>query len=243
MCWMKSKAQWSPDPSLDVCRVERLADRWLISARTAGSNECPDCSTLSTSRHSSYVRQIQDLPDQGSPVTLSVQLDRWRCQNRHCGRKTFVARLPGTIAGPRARRTDRVIELVKLFAYTAGGRPAERLMAKLGIPVSNDTLLRHLKRHQGHRPVAAHVVGVDDWSWVKGESYGTIFVDLDVAKSSTSYPDGVLTIPRAGSRNALKLSSSVAIAAGYMRGAPGGAHQRPGRLPIAFISCRTCGSG
>jgi transposase len=82
----------------------------------------------------------------------------------------------------RARRTDRVIELVKLFAYTAGGRPAERLMAKLGIPVSNDTLLRHLKRHQGRRPVApipARVVGVDDWSWVKGESYGTIFVDLE----------------------------------------------------------------
>ena len=179
---MKSKAQWSPDPSLDVCRVERLADRWLISARTAGSNECPDCSTLSTSRHSSYVRQIQDLPNQGSPVTLSVQLDRWRCQNPHCGRKTFAARLPGTIAGPRARHTDRVIELVKLFAYMAGGRPAERLMAKLGIPVSNDTLLRHLKRHQGRRPVApipARVVGVDDWSWVKGESYGTIFVDLE----------------------------------------------------------------
>src|SRR5882757_2986531 len=129
-------------------------------------------------RHSSYVRQIQDLPDQGSPVILSVQLDRWRCQNPHCGRKTFVARLPGTIARPRARRTDRVIQLVKLFAYTAGGRPAERLMAKLGIPVSNDTLLRHLKRHQGRRPVAAipaRVVGVDDWSWVKGESYGTIF--------------------------------------------------------------------
>ena len=61
-------------------------------------------------------------------------------------------------------------------------RPAERLMAKLGIPVSNDTLLRHLKRHQGRRPVApspARVVGVDDWSWVKGESYGTIFVDLE----------------------------------------------------------------
>jgi len=73
-----------------------------------------------------------------------------------------------------------LFELVNLFAYTAGGRPAERLMTKLGIPVSNDTLLRHLKRHQGHRPVApARVVGVDDWGWVKGESYGTVFIDLE----------------------------------------------------------------
>jgi hypothetical protein len=38
-----------------------------------------------------------------------------------------------------------VIELALLFAHTTGGRPAERLMRRLGVPQSDDILLRSLK--------------------------------------------------------------------------------------------------
>jgi hypothetical protein len=74
-----------------------------------------------------------------------------------------------------------VSELAHLIGHAAGGRPAERLMTRLGLPQSDDTILRQLKRHQAERREATpvRVAGIDDWSWRKGCSYGTIVVDLE----------------------------------------------------------------
>jgi transposase len=54
-------------------------------------------------------------------------------------------------------------------------------MTRLGLPQSDDTILRNLKRHAADRREGAtvRVVGIDDWSWRKGCSYGTIMVDLE----------------------------------------------------------------
>jgi hypothetical protein len=59
-----------------------------------------------------------------------------------------------------------VADLTRLFGHAAGGRPPERLMASLGLPQSDDTMLRSLKRHPGARDEAAmlRVVGIDDWA-------------------------------------------------------------------------------
>jgi Transposase len=49
-----------------------------------------------------------------------------------------------------------------------------------GMAVSGDTVLRHLKRCSLQPDSGAlRVVGIDDWSWRKGQSYGTIMVDLE----------------------------------------------------------------
>ncbi len=47
---------------------------------------------------------------------------------------------------PYARRTTRVVEIVGLLGHSTGGRPGERLMQRLGMPVGDDTILRQLKR-------------------------------------------------------------------------------------------------
>ena len=49
-------------------------------------------------------------------------------------------------------------------------------MTRLGLPQSDET-----KRHAPDRRAGAtvRVVGIDDWSWRKGSSYGTIIVDLE----------------------------------------------------------------
>jgi transposase len=54
-------------------------------------------------------------------------------------------------------------------------------MTRLGVPQSKDTLLRSLKRGVENQTPAApvRVLGVDDWSWRKGSTYGTIMVDLE----------------------------------------------------------------
>jgi hypothetical protein len=62
----------------------------------------------------------------------------------------------------------RVAELAGLIAHTTGGRPAGRLMTRLGMPQSKDSLLRSLKRSAPDPAAAGSVrfVGVDDLSSV-----------------------------------------------------------------------------
>jgi len=162
--------------------VERLEEHWLVSAVSTGvAATCPRCSVRSDARHGHYVRQLQDLATQGAVVKLSIRVERWRCRNSRCKQQTFARQLLH-VAAAHARRTDRVAELVRLLGHAAGGRPAERLMTRLGMPVSDDTILRHLKRRiaapEGTQPVL-RVVGIDDWSWLKGCRYGTLVVDLE----------------------------------------------------------------
>jgi transposase len=59
--------------------------------------------------------------------------------------------------------------------------PGERLLGRLGLTTSDDTIIRALKRgHQGQAPkYPVRVVGIDDWSQIKGSSYGTILIDLE----------------------------------------------------------------
>ena len=54
-------------------------------------------------------------------------------------------------------------------------------MKRLGMPVSDDTILRYLKRQVARlrAKTTVWVAGVDDWSWRKGRTYGTIIVDLE----------------------------------------------------------------
>ncbi len=150
----------------------------------------------------------------GTPVTLRVSLARWRCQNHSCERRTFSDRLPH-IARSFARKTCRVADLTTLFGHAVGGRPAERLMASLGLPQSDDTILRSLKRHAGARERAAtvRVVGIDDWAWQKGLRYGTIMVDLERREVVDVVPDRSAEATGQCWVNILVLRSSDGIAA------------------------------
>jgi hypothetical protein len=54
------------------------------------------------------------------------------------------------------------------------------LAARFAISASGNTILRQLKRRAANRDTpAVRVVGIDDWSWRKGWTYGTIIVDLE----------------------------------------------------------------
>jgi transposase len=133
---------------------------------------------------------MQDLPVQGLVVTLKLRVIRWRCRNAECERQTFADQLP-EIASPYARRTCRIAEIIHLLGHGVGGLPAERLMNRLGMPVSDDTVLRLLKLRASARGAmtALRVAGIDDWSWRKGCTYGTIVVDLERREVVDVLPD------------------------------------------------------
>src|SRR5580693_8491925 len=177
---MKTSVSWAPTPSLNVVSVQRGEQAWTVTVDSRQPTSCPGCGTHSKSRHSAYSRTLRDLSAQGAPVIINARLARWRCRNERCDRRIFTERLPG-LAAPFARQTARLAEVVRLVGHSMGGRPSERLMRRLGMPVSDTTILRSLKGHArfGSANSAVRVAGIDDWAWRKGASYGTIIVDLE----------------------------------------------------------------
>ncbi|WP_446686530.1 ISL3 family transposase [Phyllobacterium trifolii] len=177
---MRTKSKWTPGPGVRVLGIT-LQDEgnWVVSAAAKPIGVCPDCGTRSRYRHGWHNRSLQDLPVQGQVVKIKLTLNRWQCRHRTCRRRTFVDRLP--IALPYTRRTARMDEIVGLIGHSMGGRPGECLMHRLGMPVSDDTILRQLKRDAlaCRQADNIRVVGIDDWSWRHATRYGTIMVDLE----------------------------------------------------------------
>ena len=167
-----------PSGSLQVTDLEQCDGGWSFRATGPDQERCPGCQQISNSRHSRYVRTLKDLPVLGVPLSLKVRVNRFRCRNLGCA-ILFVA---GTLAGVaefRGRRTCRADVILRLIGHALGGRPGERLIARLGLPVSDDTILRRLKKNAQPAPHAAKIVGSDEWAKRKGWNYGTIVVDLE----------------------------------------------------------------
>ena len=68
--------------------------------------------------------------------------------------------------------------------------PGSRILDRLAIPISDDTVNRFVKVSSddlASNPIRH--IGVDDWAWRKGQSYGTILVDLDKRQVIELLPD------------------------------------------------------
>ena len=167
-------------PLLRLTDIQHDGPKWIVRADGPPYAACPTCGRVSTSRHSAYVRTMNDLPAVGAVVALKIRVSRWRCRSPACAVRLFADRLPG-VADLRGRRTCRANVVARLIGYALGGRAGERLTTRIGLPVSNDTLLRGVK--QGATPTTAarqaQVIGVDEWAKRKGRTYGTILVDLE----------------------------------------------------------------
>jgi len=94
----------------------------------------------------------------------------------------FTERLPHTVA-PYARRTKRLSQAMEWFTLALGGEAGARLARRLGVLTSSDILIRQLRHRSLATSATPRILGIDDWAWRKGQRYGTILCDLNVAKS------------------------------------------------------------
>lgn len=154
---------------------------------------CPNCHQPSSSLHSNYRRMVSDLPWHNVAVKLQLNTRKFRCRNGLCRQKIFCERLPDVVEA-YARKTNRLDGALTWLAFALGGEAAARAADRLRMKTSGDTLLRMIRQAATQTSLLspntdAKVVGVDDWAWRKGCTYGTIIVDLEKRKVIDLLPD------------------------------------------------------
>jgi transposase len=139
---------------------------------------CPGCGYCSERVHGQYTRRIRDLPLGRTAVAYVITARKFVCQNQTCPRSIFCERVPG-LAAPHARTTETLSQSHQSIGFAAGGEAGARLAEQLGMPTSPDTLLRRIRCAFVEPLPAPRYVGIDDWACKKGQSYGTILIDLE----------------------------------------------------------------
>jgi hypothetical protein len=149
-----------------------------VVTTTSEEAECPLCHRRSARIHSRYVREVADLPWMNCAVRLQLHVRRFFCSHSECARRIFTERLP-TVVAPYARRTTRLADVFTLIGFALGGEAGSRLVEGMGLSTSPDTLLRLIRSQSEEQAPTPRVLGVDDFSFCKRKTYGTILIDLE----------------------------------------------------------------
>lgn len=149
---------------------------------------CPLCHLPSDRIHGHYGRTVADLPCAGRRVLLALSVRKFVCRTPTCPRQIFTERLPELVQS-YARLTNRLRDALMALGLATSAEVCARLAPKLGLQVCAPTLLRSLRTVSCTSPASVRMLGIDDWSWKKGQVYGTLLVDLERRKPIELLPD------------------------------------------------------
>lgn len=142
---------------------------------------CPCCGTRSGRIHGHYQRTVADLPCGGRRVILALTVRKFVCAESSCSQQIFTERLAALVPS-YARMTNRLREALIALGLATSAQVVERIVPRLAMHISAPTLLRRLREVSCPPPKTVRILGVDDWAWKKGQTYGTLLVDLELRK-------------------------------------------------------------
>jgi hypothetical protein len=117
-----------------------------------------------------------------------LRVRRFFGEEANCHRVIFAERLPG-LAAHYARRTERLDGWFTHVSFALGGEAGSRLLKDLGIVVSGDTLLNHIRSTQLQDHETSRVLSVDDFAFRRGSRYETVLVNLESRTLVDVLPD------------------------------------------------------
>ncbi|MEU9245343.1 ISL3 family transposase [Streptomyces sp. NPDC048385] len=154
---------------------------------TARPGRCPNCRKQARRVHSTYQRSLDERPLGSLRIIVRLRVRRYFCDRRSCSRTTFVEQVPGLSARYR-RSSTGLVGWLRSIAIELGGRPAARLCRWLRLTAGRTRLLRLLTA-PAVPDRAPRVLGVDEFAFRKGCTYGTVLVDVEAGRVVDVLPD------------------------------------------------------
>lgn len=155
---------------LIIEQIIEEAHRFVALVRsTMPASCCPLCGDSSDFIHSQYQRRVADVPCGGRAIQLQLTVRRFSCHNSSCHRTIFTERLP---------------HLVQPWAQMAA-----RLAPQLGMKGSASTILRLQRAAPEACPEPFTKIGLDDFAFRRGRTYGTLIVNLETHRLIEVLPD------------------------------------------------------
>lgn len=160
-----------------VENIEYNNESVLITLKSNKSEvTCTCCGSFSSKIHSNYERNILDLPMIDKYTKLKIRVRRFFCTNVNCKRKIFAESFNGFISRYK-RLTDRLSSYVTQIALCQSANQSQRILKKF-IPISTSSILRLANNYSISVNYDAELIGIDDFSFKKGISFGSIICDL-----------------------------------------------------------------
>ncbi len=178
-----SSSPFLPLPAgLEIATVETIEDQVVVHViSTRATSLCPICFSPSSRLHSRYMRTVADMPCAGFRVRLLLHVRKFFCSTADCPRRIFTERLPAFVQ-PWARLSNRLVQALQILSLATSAEVVERIAPHVGMHASGPSLVRLLRALPDPPVHHMQVVGLDDWSLRKGQSYGSVFVDLESSR-------------------------------------------------------------
>lgn len=168
-------------PLLNINNIEyNHATVKIYSSFRTKRAHCPICGKYSNKVHDHYLRTISDLPVFQNRTVIVLKTRKFKCINPRCDRKVFSEQTPHI---PRYyRRTKRASKILDSLSIELTGKLGSIMSEQLLINVSSSTITQIAHRQKLPLIKQPKVLGVDDWAYRKGMSYGTILIDMETSK-------------------------------------------------------------
>jgi len=153
----------------------------IMAKIKAKSGICPQCGKMSKSVHSLYHRTLQDLAMGSNRVNIKLTARKLFCKNTLCSKKIFSQQLTCGLVR-YSRRTTRANHQLTQLSLETSARKSSCLSKLIRVQVSPSTCLRLVQKCNLTVRSDIRHIGIDDWAYRKGHTYGTILTDRETGK-------------------------------------------------------------